>query len=50
MPGLTFTATHCMDLIGLEEQCTSDKKEEIVPEGKECVSKEILIKELEQMF
>jgi hypothetical protein len=38
------------DLIELEQQRTFDKKEEIVSEGEGCVSKEILIKEPEQMF
>jgi hypothetical protein len=50
MPGLAFTATHCMDLIELKQLSTSDRKEEIVSEGEECVSREILIKELKQMF
>jgi hypothetical protein len=34
----------------LEQQRTYDEKAEIASEGEECVSKEILIKELEQMF
>jgi hypothetical protein len=38
------------DLIELEQQRTYDEKEEIAAEGEGCVSKEILIKELEQMF
>jgi hypothetical protein len=38
-----------MDLIELEQQCTYDKKKEIASEGEGCVSKEILIKELEEM-
>jgi hypothetical protein len=38
------------ELIELEQQRTYDEKEEIASEGKGRVSKEILIKELEQMF
>jgi predicted RNA-binding protein with RPS1 domain len=34
----------------LEQQRTYDEKEELVTEGDGCVSKEILIKELDQMF
>jgi hypothetical protein len=34
----------------LEQQCTYDEKAETVSEGEGCVSKEILIKDLEQMF
>jgi hypothetical protein len=34
----------------LEQQRTYDEKEEIPSEGEGCVSKEILIKEFEQMF
>jgi hypothetical protein len=39
-----------MDLIELKPQSTYEKKEEIASEGEGCVSKEMLIKELEQMF
>jgi hypothetical protein len=39
-----------MDLIELEQQHTYDEKEEIASEGEGSVSKEILIKELDQMF
>jgi hypothetical protein len=39
-----------MDLIELKPQGASDKSVEIASEGEERVSKEILIKELEQMF
>jgi hypothetical protein len=39
-----------MDLIGMEQQHTYDKKGKIASEGEGCVSKEILIKELQQMF
>jgi hypothetical protein len=46
---LSFTATH-WHLIEFEQQRTYDEKEEIVPEGEGCVSKEILIKETEQIF
>jgi hypothetical protein len=38
------------DLIELEQQRTYGEKEEIASEIEGCVSKEILIKELEQMF
>jgi hypothetical protein len=38
------------DLIELEEQRAYDEEEEIASEGEGCVSKEILIKEVEQMF
>jgi uncharacterized protein with ParB-like and HNH nuclease domain len=38
------------DLIELEQQHTYDEEEEIASAGEGCVSKEILIKELEQMF
>jgi hypothetical protein len=38
------------DLAELEQQLTYDEKEEIASERERCVSKEILIKELEQMF
>jgi hypothetical protein len=38
------------DVIELEQQHTYNEKEEIVSEGEGCVSKEILIKELEHMF
>jgi hypothetical protein len=38
------------DLIGLKQQRTYDVKEEIASEGDGCVSKEIPIKEYEQMF
>jgi hypothetical protein len=34
----------------LEQQRTYDEKEKIASEGEGCVSKEILIKELEQVF
>jgi hypothetical protein len=34
----------------LEQQLTYDERDEIASEGERCVSKEILIKELEQMF
>jgi hypothetical protein len=38
------------DLIELDQQRTCDEKEEIASEGEGCVSKEILIKEIEQVF
>jgi hypothetical protein len=41
--------TH-MNLIELKPQGASDKSVEIASEGEGCVSKEILVKELEQMF
>jgi hypothetical protein len=42
-----FTDT---DIIELEQQRTYNKKKEIASEGEGCVSKKILIKELEQIF
>lgn len=39
-----------MGLVELEQQRTYDKKEGFASEGEGCVSKEILIKELEKMF
>jgi hypothetical protein len=38
------------DLRELEQQHTYNEKKEIASEGEECVLKEILIKELEQIF
>jgi hypothetical protein len=46
MSGFTFAYTGIIEL----EQHTYNEKEEIVSEGEGCVSKDILIKELKQMF
>jgi sugar-specific transcriptional regulator TrmB len=38
------------DLIELEQRCAYDVKEEIATYGENCISKEISLKKLEQMF